>query len=506
VRGPLGPAALFAAALALAFSSLTPRIAWNEGSRAGLTAAVVDRGTFAIDAYQTGSGAWSTGDRARHRGHFYSDKIIGTSLLAIPGYAVAKVLAGWPAGGLPPGPAMVAMRVTAETIPGVIGGLLFCSLLVRLGTSRRRAVLGTAFAIFGTIWFAYGTALYPYVPGIAATLAAAHLALFPPERWRPATVSLAVGALLGLALLMDYAFAVVVAAVGLTRIGLALHGSRGTGRGAARAAGHALAIGAGALPSLALFASYCLVIFGQLAIPYQFLENAAFREGMARGVLGVEAPRLGPLLFVTLHPFRGLFFWSPVVVVGYAGCVLRLRDPDARRRAAAWLGATLLPAYLLLNAGYYMWWGGWAIGSRFLLPAVPFAMLGLAAIGSPTEGRRGSWPWRLAQVTGWASILLNVPLAVIGVNLSPGVSDEALARAGVGTELPLVTLDAVRLFLLGRADPWPFGPPGPAWTRPAGYAWVAIAAVATGLLLWRAARRRAPRPYPPSGRRSGRCP
>ena len=147
----LGPAALVAVALALAFSSLTPPIAWNEASRAALTAAIVDRGTFAIDAYQTRSGAWSTGDRARFGGHHYSDKIIGTSLLAIPGYVVAKVLAGWPSGGLPPGPAMVAMRVTAETIPGILSALLFCSLLVRLGASRRRAVLGTAFAIFGTI-------------------------------------------------------------------------------------------------------------------------------------------------------------------------------------------------------------------------------------------------------------------------------------------------------------------------------------------------------------------
>ena len=490
----LGPAALVAVALALAFSSLTPPIAWNEASRAALTAAIVDRGTFAIDAYQTRSGAWSTGDRARFGGHHYSDKIIGTSLLAIPGYVVAKVLAGWPSGGLPPGPAMVAMRVTAETIPGILSALLFCSLLVRLGASRRRAVLGTAFAIFGTIWFAYGMALYPYVPGIAATLAAAHLTLFPPERWRPAAVSLAVGALLGLALLMDYAFAVVAGAVGLARIGLALRASPGMGRGVARTAGHALAIGAGALPSLALFASYCLAVFGQLAIPYQFLENDVFREGMARGVLGVEAPRLGPLYFVTIHPFRGLLFWSPVVVVGYAGCVLRLRDPDVRRRAAAWLGAVLLPAYVLLNAGYYMWWGGYAIGSRFLLPAVPFAMLGLAAIGSPVEGRLGSWPWRIAQVTGWSSILLNVPLAVVGVNLPPGVSDEALSRAVVGTDLPLATVDALRRFLVGVVDPWPFGPPGPAWTRPAGYAWVAITALATGLLLWRAAGEREPRP------------
>ena len=493
MRRSLGPAALVAVALALAFSSLTPLIAWNEPSRAALTAAIVDRGTFAIDAYQPRSSAWSTGDRARHGGHYYSDKIIGTSLLAIPGYAVAKVLGGWPVGGLPLGPAMVAMRVTAETIPGVVSGLLFCSLLVRLGASRRRAVLGTAFAVFGTIWFAYGTALYPYIPGIAATLAAAHLTLFPPERWRPATVSLAVGALLGLALLMDYAFAVVAAAVGLTRIVLALRGSPGTGRGVVRAAGHALAIGAGALPSLALFASYCLAIFGQLAIPYQFLENTAFQEGMAGGVLGVGAPRLGPLLFITVHPFRGLFFWSPVVVVGYAGCFLSLRDPDVRRRAAAWLGVLLLPAYLLLGAGYYMWWGGWAIGSRFLLPALPFAMLGLAAVGRSREGRPGSWPWRLAQVTGWLSIVLNVPLAVIGVNLPPGVSDEVLSQAGVGTQLPPVTLDALRLFLSGRANPWPFGPPEPAWTGPAGYAWVALVALLTAWLFWRAAREHAPR-------------
>ena len=121
-------------------------------------------------------------------------------------------------------------------------------------------------------------------------------------------------------------------------------------------------------------------------------------------------------------------------------------------------------------------------------------MLGLAAVSRSREGRLGSWPWRLAQVTGWLSIVLNVPLAVIGVNLPPGVSDEVLSQAGVGTELPLVTVDALRLFLSGRANPWPFGPAEPAWTGPAGYAWVALVALLTAWLLWRAARERAPRP------------
>ena len=460
--GPPGlrrASALLFLAFLLAFSAVVPRYGWNEPSRAALTAALVDRGTFAIDAYV--NGPWTTGDRARYRGHYYSDKIIGTSLLAVPGYALARLVAGTGGGAAPPWISALAMRFFAETLPGAASAVLLFLLLVRLGTPGRSAVLATVLSILGTMWFAYGTTLYPYVPGIAAVLAAMHLVLFPPARWRPAVVSLLVGCALGAALLLDYVFAIAAAAVAFARVWrvarpgppepLAAGRQYGAARALAVAAGHALAIAGGALPFLAVFAAYCHAIFGRLAIPYQFLENPIFRDGMARGLLGVTSPSLASLVFITVHPFRGLFFWSPVVAVAFWGCLRWARNADDRRRTAGLLGAFALPAYLLFNSAYYMWWGGWAPGPRFAVPALPLVMPGLAALVPAAEGR-GAAGWTVARIAGWLSVALSLPIALTGVNVPAGWTDAALLRVDLRTRLPLVNVDRLLEFLAGKAD------------------------------------------------------
>ena len=58
---------------------------WNGNSRLNLTRAIVEQGTFAIDAYHEAPG-WATGDKAFFQGHYYSDKAIGASMMAVPIY------------------------------------------------------------------------------------------------------------------------------------------------------------------------------------------------------------------------------------------------------------------------------------------------------------------------------------------------------------------------------------------------------------------------------------
>ena len=52
-----------------------------------LTYSLVDRGTIRLDGLER-----NTGDIARFQGHSYTDKLPGYSLLAVPGYALAKVI------------------------------------------------------------------------------------------------------------------------------------------------------------------------------------------------------------------------------------------------------------------------------------------------------------------------------------------------------------------------------------------------------------------------------
>ena len=54
---------------------------WNQNSQFDLTRAIVERHTFAIDAY-----AGNTGDVSAYQGHVYTNKAPGLSLLAVIPY------------------------------------------------------------------------------------------------------------------------------------------------------------------------------------------------------------------------------------------------------------------------------------------------------------------------------------------------------------------------------------------------------------------------------------
>src|SRR5690606_806397 len=99
-------------------------------------------------------------------GHFYSDKIIGLGLLALPFYWVWRLLGfphdfEW---------ADYLLRMWSVTIPACIAIVLFWRLMIHLGGDPRRALLLTALAFFGSMLFGYSTIFMPYVLGIACLL------------------------------------------------------------------------------------------------------------------------------------------------------------------------------------------------------------------------------------------------------------------------------------------------------------------------------------------------
>jgi hypothetical protein len=80
---------------------------------------------------------------------------------------------------------------------------------------------------------------------------------------------------------------------------------------------------------------------------------------------------------------RGLLLSSPVLALAAVGLVLLWRR---RLRAEAGLAAAVVLAFLLVEAGYFLPYGGISPGPRFFVPALPFL-----ALGFPLAFRR----WRL---------------------------------------------------------------------------------------------------------------
>lgn len=88
----------------------------------------------------------------------------------------------------------------------------------------------------------------------------------------------------------------------------------------------------------------------------------------------VIAPGLD-LLALFFSPGRSLWWTSPVLLGAFVGWKrFRHRVP-----AAAWFCIAMVLTRLLFVATRSDWWGGWALGPRFLIPIIPFALLPIAA-------------------------------------------------------------------------------------------------------------------------------
>ncbi len=98
-----------------------------------------------------------------------------------------------------------------------------------------------------------------------------------------------------------------------------------------------------------------------------------FPELTATTSYGFNTPQLGAIRAVLWGEYRGLLFWSPVLVMAIVGFVEMFRKERAIGAMTA--GACLL--MLLQVSAFYSWFGGNAVGPRYLAPAVPF--FGLAA-------------------------------------------------------------------------------------------------------------------------------
>jgi hypothetical protein len=138
--------------------------------------------------------------------------------------------------------------------------------------------------------------------------------------------------------------------------------------------------------------------------------------------------RLAALLFT---PYRGFFIFMPIAVAALptVGVYLArrsaagraLRD-DLNSRGVGTLEVAVVggvfAACLIFNLAYNLWAAGGSWGPRYLLPAVPFAMLLAAA------GFRFVRPAPLLWGLVWVSVLINA-MGSTNISLGRGLVDHA---------------------------------------------------------------------------------
>jgi hypothetical protein len=327
----------------------------NEMSRWALASAVVEEGTLEVTRPARLLGPRME-DVAEVDGRLYSNKAPGTSLVALPGYLVARPFVG------PPSPAalrpsLTGMRLAGATLPVLLLAVVFARLAPPEG--RTEALFSLLFA---TPLLAYSLLLFSHAL-VATCLFGAWAALFSPAARRTdASRDLAAGALMGLAVFSEYPAA--IPAIALTLVA------------GWRAPARLLRIVLGGLPFAAALGAYDAMCFGSpFRLSSGLEKDASFRELAGHGLFGIGLPRPSILGRLLLDPSKGLLVLSPLLLLVPAGLA------EARRRLAppAFLTLILVPlAMFLTYGGYPNWHGGFTVGARYLVGVLPFLLLPLA--------------------------------------------------------------------------------------------------------------------------------
>lgn len=355
--------------LLLTYAQFFQNASWGSASRFDLARALAEHGTIRIDAYHE-----NTGDKAIANGHTYTDKAPLPSFLAVPGILLAQAIRN--ATGLPASESVFLTLmgglavIFASGIVTAAGGALFFHMLIHEGVDVGRAWLAALLTFLATPLFPYATLLQGHAPAAAWLLAAFYFWL--PASGAPSGRRAACGGVAAsCAFATEYLTAIpllVFAVVSLAR--------RSSDDPAIARARRAFAMAAGALPGLVLLGIYHRAAFGSpWTFGYQHVALPYFQKKMSAGLLGVHAPDPKVALRLLIEPYRGLFPSSPLLLLAFPGLLFLLRERGERLPSALSLFTFIY--YWMLNAGHATWHGGWAIGPRHMIPAIPLLGRGI---------------------------------------------------------------------------------------------------------------------------------
>ncbi len=367
---------------------------WNQNSRFALVRAMTERDTLQIDAYRE-----ATGDRAVWNGHFYSDKAPGTSLLSFLPVDLVRALNN-AAGIDPDSDAAITRTSYAATV--VVSGMFtaaaaLCVLWLSLawGYSRGAALFAaTAYGVATPAW-CYATLFMGHALSAGCLMIAftAAIALRDAPPARALTLAWTIGLSAGWAVVSEFPAAVPV----LFICGLTVAVMSGAGRGLAATQAVAIRVAAGGAIAAAILLAYNTAAFGS---PFHlgYASEEGF-EQLQTGLFGISRPELWRVREILIGSYRGLLPIAPLVAVMPIG--LAALAASRHRVAPAMTAAAVGVFYLVLNASYFYWEGGWAFGPRQVVPALPFLALGLAPLwdGWKAAGRvvlAGAWLWGAA--------------------------------------------------------------------------------------------------------------
>ena len=425
----------------------------NQNSRLDMVVAVVDDGTFQIDRY-----VHNTVDYAKVGDHYYSDKAPGAAFLAIPVYAGLRLALDLPVmDGLMArlsqhdafkatlradgsgilaekvrfAIAQVAITFVVAAVPSALLGVLLFRWLACLSPAlwpRLVVVLGYGLL---TPAFAYAGAFYGHQLSAALLFGAFYLAFRIGESanrrmgesagYAPVWSLIAIGLLLGYSVVTEYPTLLMVGILYLYTLYAIFKPWLPISNLASLRSGDYslqspisyprllspvyLPIAWVTLPAALVAAGwmvYNTAIFGSpAALGYSHSE--LWTEQHHTGFMSLNLPHAAAMWGITFGLFRGLFVLSPWLLLALPGFWLWYRSGRYR---VEWLAALAsVVVIFLFNSSSVMWWGGFAVGPRYLLPALPFMALPVIFIfKNPVSSRNPVFLGLLVALFGWSFV------------------------------------------------------------------------------------------------------
>ena len=351
----------------------------NIVSRMSLTLSILQERTVKINRFHE-----ATTDKAYYNGDYYSDKAPGIALSSLPistvVYNILRIF--------DPNPVFII----GDKVTNSFGLLVYFSTIITSGLLTACTALalyfialhiganipGAVFAMvsFGLATQAWGwaTALFGHAMASACLFlgftAIYYSSLFKHVRHKVALLGFATGALLAWAIVAEYTAVFASAIIGV----YGLFSLRKWGRTAkfqfitCASAGFFLFI----LPLII----YNYVAFGSpFSVGYNYVQSF---EGMKEGFFGISIPDFNILIRLIISPYRGLLWFSPILLLTPIAIYLLWRNH--KNNKIALMVIALAVYYLLVNSAYHYWHGGFSTGPRHLTPIIPFLCLPLSLV------------------------------------------------------------------------------------------------------------------------------
>ena len=356
----------------------------NQNSRLDMVVAVVEEGTFRIDDY-----VQNTVDYAKTNDHYFSDKAPGVALIGLPIYAALKVLLDQPimsqvtdklahsqafqatlradgTGVLQDkvrfALAQVVLTFITVSLPSAfLGALMYRFLALFTPSAWARLAVVLAYGLLTPV-FAYSGAYYGHQLSAVVLFTVFWLLIGPASAWSRPRLLLA-GFLMGVSVVIEYPSALIVGLLFVYALYQLYRAGRWQQIFWVMVAGGIVAAG------WMVFNTY--VFGGPLALGYS--NSELWLAEHDTGFMSLTWPHWEAVWGITFGVFRGLFVLSPILLLSVPGFSLWWRS--GQHRPALWVSILSVLSFFWFNASSVMWWGGFAIGPRYLLPMLPFLAL-----------------------------------------------------------------------------------------------------------------------------------